>query len=112
MKYAERAKRVLASHKGKYRIAAFGERKGKLVSIGINDYIKTHPKQKEFAIKAGMKNRQYLHAEIAAIIKARSNIDSLFVYRLDNKGRFQNATPCPVCRLAIQLSGIKRVYHS
>jgi deoxycytidylate deaminase len=109
---ADIARAVLAGHRGKQRIAAIAYRGKNLVAIGINSYVKTHPTQKQLAMLAGEPEREYLHAEIDAIIKAKGPIDSLFVFRIDKKGRFQNAKPCAVCSLAIKRAGIRQLHHS
>ena len=94
-------------------VVAFAlDRKGRLVSIGFNSYVKTHPYQKRCARKAGDAFKQYLHAEISAIIKAKQQIHSLVVVRISKAGDFMLARPCKVCYLAIEEAGIKNVYYS
>ena len=94
-------------------IVAFAlDRKGRLISIGFNSYVKTHPYQKRCARKAGDQFKQYLHAEISAIIKAKQQVHSLVVVRISKAGDFMLAKPCKVCYLAIQEAGINNVYYS
>lgn len=94
-------------------VVAFAlDRKGRLISIGFNSYVKTHPYQQRCARKAGDQFKQYLHAEISAIIKAKQQVHSIVVVRISRAGDFMLAKPCKVCYLAIQEAGIKNVYYS
>lgn len=80
-----------------------------------NSYTKTHPIQKEYAIKVGTPQREYLHAEIRAIIKAlKKGVPyKIFISRVNPKnGNIGCAKPCPICELAIQEAGIKRVEYT
>lgn len=98
-----RAKRLLDGEVGQQRIAAFALRKNRVVAIGINSYIKTHPRQHLLARLAGQHRREYLHAEISALIRAPRDADTLVVVRIDKQGNFACAAPCPVCRAGINL---------
>jgi len=52
----------------------------------------------------------YLHAEIAAILKAGDKpIHRIEVLRTGKKGQHLNAKPCPICMAAIKAFGIKEV---
>ena len=94
-------------------VVAFAlDRKVRLLAIGFNSYVKTHPYQKRCARKAGDAFKQYLHAEISAIIKAKQQVHSIVVVRISKAGDFMLAKPCPVCYLAIQEAGINNVYYS
>lgn len=53
--------------------ATIYDKRGKIIAIGKNSYIKTHPKMKEYAIKNSEPYKQVLHAEIAALIKCKKN---------------------------------------
>lgn len=92
-------------------IATVFDRKGKILAVGTNSYSKTSPIQKKFAIAAGLPMKEFLHAEIAAIIKAqRVGVPySIKIERYTKDGIPANACPCPVCQLAIKESGIKEV---
>lgn len=86
---------------------------GKLLSSATNSYKKTHPLQKMFACKAGFPAKQYLHAEISAIIKAKGQtIHALHVSRFNKQGKMMNAKPCPVCCRAIREYGIMNVFYT
>ena len=89
------------------------DKKGNLLSTAFNSYRKTHPKQKEFAVAAGMPFREYLHAEIHAMIRARGkDIHKLTVERYDSNGKASLARPCPVCDSAIKAFGVKIVEYT
>lgn len=83
---------------------------GNVISKGTNSYTKTHPLQKYFAKRMGCYGKEYLHAEIDAIIKAKGQpITSLFVTRINNNGNFRLSKPCPICMEACKAFGIKKV---
>lgn len=105
-------KRYVRPSGGKHSVTAIGLYKGSIVSIGHNQYLKTHPKQKAYAEAVGESDRQYLHAEIDCLIRARKPIDTLIVVRYNAVGNAVNAKPCKICQLAIQQAGIKKVIHS
>lgn len=96
---------------GRHKIVAIGLKNGQVRSIGTNKYRQTHPLQANFAIKAGRQNQFFLHAEIEAIRKC-PDIDTLIIIRKSKDGNFANATPCPICKLAISHYGISNVYHT
>lgn len=76
-------------------------KKGRIVAVGVNSYVKTHPQQRMFAVLAGQPKREYLHAEIATLIRSPRDCDTLLVVRINKAGDFVCAQPCPVCSLAI-----------
>jgi tRNA(Arg) A34 adenosine deaminase TadA len=90
------------------------DRRGKVLSIGKNSYVKTHPLQAKYALKAGLPEKQYLHAEIAAIVRCRdlTRAHKIEVIRVGRDGSLLLAKPCPVCQSAIVASGIKHIEHS
>lgn len=76
------------------------------MSEASNTYQKTHPHQARLAKKVGLPDKIYGHAELLAINKDKRLLGrSLFVVRVDAKGVPRNATPCPICRLAIKQHG-------
>lgn len=87
------------------------DKRGRVLSVGKNSYVKTHPKQAYYAEKAGLPDKQYLHAEIDAIIRCRdlANAHSIFVSRINKAGKTAMAKPCPVCRTALEEAGIFNV---
>ena len=96
-----------------YIIAKCYNKRGQLVGMGTNDYKKSHPLQAYFAKKVGHPERIFLHAEIAAILAARSHrIHSIKVERYDAAGQPVSAKPCPICAKAIKAFGIKEVSYT
>lgn len=93
----------------KYSITAkCYDKRGRLLSTGHNSYTKTHPIQAYFAAKVGHPSRKYLHAEIAAIIKAGDKkIHRIEISRFNKQHQQRNAKPCPICKEAIKAYGIK-----
>lgn len=90
------------------------DRKGRLLSAAFNSYQRTHPIQKYFAERVGHQHahRIYLHAEIAAILKARGKpIYRITIERYDAKGLPAPSAPCPICQEAIKAFGITVVEH-
>ena len=85
------------------------DRRGRILSIGKNSYIKTHTLQAKHAKKVGLPEKQFLHAEIHAITKCRdlSKAYRILVTRFDKDGKAMLAKPCPVCQSAIESVGIK-----
>lgn len=90
------------------------DKKGKLLSIGKNNYIKTHPYQAFHAKKVGLDKKIFIHAEIDAINRCRdiSKAHKLVVVRSMKDGTYGNAKPCPICMSAINLTPIKIIEHS
>ena len=94
--------------------AVIYDKRGKVISVGQNSYVKTHPLQAKHAAKVGTPDRQFLHAEIHAIVKCKdlTRAHKIFVSRWDRKGRPALAKPCPVCMSAIEAAGIEIVEHT
>jgi len=79
------------------------DKKGRILSIGKNSYVKTHPKMKYYSEKCGRPDAIYLHAEIHAIVKCK-NIEKahkIVVFRYGKNGEPLMAKPCPICQAAI-----------
>ena len=90
------------------------DRRGRVLSVARNSYIKTHPYQARLARKAGMPHHIYLHAEIAAIIRCKDldKAHTILVSRFNKKGAPMLAKPCPICMDAIQQAGIKHIEYT
>lgn len=97
-----------------YRLAAvITDKKGNILSVGINSYTKTHPKQKYWSARAGQQGRIYLHAEIDAIRRIRFGKPyAIYISRATPKGGTACARPCKACELAIKHEGIKEVHYT
>lgn len=91
------------------------DKKGRILAIGYNSYTKTHPKQAHFARLAGKERKTYLHAEIAAIVRAgrqREKCFAIHVVRWGSRGDTRLAKPCSICMLAIKEAGIKEITYT
>lgn len=96
-----------------YITALAYDKKGRLISVGHNSYVKTHPLQYRLAARSGNPNKIFLHAEVDALIKARGQkVHKLVVMRRGKSGRWLNASPCPSCKLAIKEFGVEKVEHT
>ena len=97
-----------------YQITAIiRDKRGRVLSIGRNNYLKTHPLQAKLACSVGKPCSVYLHAEIHAITKLRFGVPhSIHVYRYLANGTPANSKPCEICQEAIRLAGIKKIYHT
>lgn len=96
-------------------------KRNKIVSAATNSYTKTHPVQswcaertariygKEYALK------QYLHAEIRAIIKAKGSVaDTIVVCRVGGHGgkELRQGRPCHICSGFLMQNGINHIHYS
>lgn len=90
------------------------DRKGRVLSVGQNSYVKTHPYQAELARRVGEHNKIYLHAEVHAITRCRDlkRAYKIGIFRFDKKGKPMLAKPCEICNTAIKAAGITIVQHT
>ena len=90
------------------------DKRGNVLSIGKNSYLKTHPLQAMYARRAGEPSKIYLHAEIHAITRCaeldKAHRIAIFRYRED--GSPAMARPCKICAQAIEKTNIKIVEHT
>lgn len=87
------------------------DRKGRILSIGKNSYVKTHPLQAKYAKRVGEPHKVHLHAEIAAIVKCK-NLNKAYkisVFRFNKQGKPMMAKPCPICMSAIKAANISEI---
>lgn len=90
------------------------DKKGNVLSIGKNSYIKSHPLQAHHAMLVGEPYKIFAHAEIAAIIRCKdlSKAHRILVSRVDGKGNLLLAKPCAICQSALSAANIKFVEHT
>lgn len=95
-------------------VATCFDRKGKVLGTGVNNYNRSHPLAKHFAVKAGeSEQKDKLHAELAAVLSSgRKNIHSILVQRFHNDGRMAVAAPCPTCQAMLKGFGVKFVRYT
>jgi deoxycytidylate deaminase len=101
--------------KARFEISAIiYDKRGKVLSIGKNSYVKTHPEMKKHGEKVGLPCKTFLHAEVHAIVKCRQleKAHRILITRFDKEGNPKLAKPCPVCESAIEAAGIKIIEHT
>ena len=111
-KYITIALEAAKANNARFRLAAIAvDKNGVIRGVGINSH-KSHPTMSKLAKSYGHEDQINLHAEIASILKARCEIESLIVVRLLRNGETALAKPCAICSAAIKLAGIKNVIYS
>lgn len=90
------------------------DKRGLLLSVGFNSYTKSHPMMKQLAKEVGhAPEKIYLHAEVSALLRAKDKpVHRITVERYDARGLPASARPCPICRRAIEIFGVKIVEHT
>lgn len=83
------------------------DKRKRVLSVGRNSYLKTHPLQARYAKRNGCADQIFLHAEIAALIKAKHRVHRLVVVRNFRNGKPACSRPCKVCMDAIMDFGVK-----
>ena len=89
----------------RHRITAIiYDRKGTVLSIGQNSYVKTHPLQAKYAAEMGEDYKVFLHAEIHAITKLKdiNKAHKMVIFRYSEDGKPALAKPCKICSQAIR----------
>ena len=94
------------------QVGAILLKKNNIIAEATNLEKKTHPIQARWAQRAGLHEKIYLHAEIAALVKCRDDADTIIVARINSEGKLRNAKPCPVCAMALEEAGIRNVYYT
>ena len=93
--------------------ATIYDKRGRVLAKGENSYLKTHPYQKECAHKVGLKLGEFIHAEIAALMRVRHGTPhKISIERYGKSGQPLTAAPCPVCSHAIKLAGISLIEYT
>lgn len=87
------------------------DKRGRVLAIGKNSYVVTHPLQAHYAKKVGMPHKIYLHSEIDAIVKCKdlTKAHKISIFRHNKEGKPMLAKPCPICTEAIKVAGIKHI---
>jgi tRNA(Arg) A34 adenosine deaminase TadA len=89
------------------------DKRGRLLACATNSYTKTHPLQSFFAEKVGHPAKQFLHAEIAALLRCKDKqVHMLKVWRYGKDGKLLCAKPCVICQEAIQAFKPTEVWYS
>jgi deoxycytidylate deaminase len=111
---AIRKAKEISYERGERRVySIITDKRGRIVSEGQNSYTKTHPMQKSLACCVGLPDKEYLHAEMQAIIRSKGEGCNIYIARVDYKGRAKIAKPCPVCQRGIEEHGsIENIYYT
>ena len=106
--------KVAESSKSRKKVGALLIHKNKVITQAVNQDTKSHPLQAKFAQMVGLDEKIYLHAEMSALVKCKSDVDTIVVARLGghNHDEIRNAKPCPICQLAIKQAGIEHIYYT
>ena len=100
----ERAARLPKEHAVRvYAIAT--DKRGQILGERGNSYHKSHPVQKKWAMAVFQPEREFLHAEVSAMIaalKTGKKIDKLCIGRVDKQGKIKNGKPCIVCATMLE----------
>lgn len=113
IKYGRKYLMSSLNKENKQNIVAIAlDKKDKILAISTNSYIKTHPMQYRYANKVGRPYCPYIHAEIGALIKAKSPVYKLVVVRVNKNGDLRLAMPCPICQEAIKDANVSSVEYS
>ena len=89
------------------------DKRGRIISVAYNTYQKTHPYQAQLAKEVGLDDKQYLHAEVRALLKARGKqVYKIKIERYGANGEPLNACPCPICAKAIKEHNIKVIEYT
>ena len=84
--------KVAESSLSKKKVGAVLLNKGRPVVHGVNKDRKTHPFQARLAEMVGLEEKIYLHAEISALVKCKSDADMYYesYYHLNNDDQYDD----------------------
>ena len=105
---------IARSSPSKKQVGAVLLNKSKVIVTATNLETKSHPMQAKFAERVGLREKIFLHAEIAALVKCREECDTIVVARIGGHSgkELRNAKPCPICDLALKEAGVEHVYYT
>jgi len=91
--------------------AVIYDKRGRVLSIAQNNYLKSHPKQAALSKACGEPHKVYLHAETLAILRCKdlSKAHRIQVTRISRSGELLISKPCKICQSYIDAVGIKVV---
>lgn len=94
--------------------AIIKDKRGRVLSVGKNSYVKTHPLQAMHANKVGLPHKTFIHAELEAVIKCKdlSKAYKIEVYRFNNEGKPLLAKPCVICTSLLSKTPIKVIEYT
>ena len=92
--------------KGKITVWAIAtDKRGNVLGQAGNDYVKSHTQQSRWSLICKQPEREFLHAETLAIIRAlksRKEVSKLYVVRVDKSGKMKDSKPCSVCQTMLE----------
>ena len=97
---------AMASNAPKKMSAILLDKRNRVISTGVNSYVTTHPQQFYAAVMASKKfknpnliKKQFLHAELNAILKARKPGNKLVICRVGGHSgkELRNSFCCIIC---------------
>lgn len=93
-------------------VSIITNKKGMILSIGMNSLNKSHPLQAKYANLTNQPGKIYLHSEIDALVRCKSQGYAIYTARTDKLGNVMLAKPCSICKLALMNSGINNIYST
>lgn len=100
---------------GRHNVSAIiYDKRNRIISMGKNSYVVTHPFMAKCGKAVGEPEKIYLHAEVAALVRLKdwSRAHKIVVTRVMKNGEFGNAKPCKACQHALKLAGISVIEHT
>lgn len=91
------------------------DKRGRVLSVGRNSYVKTHPLQAKASKAVGDSiHKVYQHAEVNALVKLKdwSKAYEMMIDRRLKDGSPGLAKPCKACQWLIKQAGIKQVNYT
>lgn len=96
----------LPNIKGQQRVACLiVDKRDRILTFGVNDYLTTHPYQKKLSEKLGFDSeRVYLHAETLACLRLRPHMRpwKAVICRVGRTGELLPSFPCLSCKEALR----------
>ena len=90
-------------------------KKSKIISIGVNNLNKTHPKTKNFKYKNNEGYIASIHSELDACLKLGehdlSHYDIVNI-RINNNNKLDNSRPCCGCCSLLTQTGFNKLFYS
>jgi deoxycytidylate deaminase len=95
-----------SKHKKHKLTATIYDKKGNVLSVGVNSYKKSHPMMAKYG-KDINQHKIFIHAEVDAILRCMRNntlhkAHRIFVERYSAVGNPMNGEPCEICKQVIK----------
>jgi deoxycytidylate deaminase len=111
-KILDLTKKYIDLPNGKNKHFSFIIRRNKILSIGWNDYFRTHPICKKLGYRFDA-----IHSETSSVLRYRGDTEDLRFCelvntRINSMGKIGMACPCDICKKFIISTGIRRVHYT